>query len=70
MKNGKGLLPRLLGALSSPGKKGKGKALPAYDYFDGLPLDGEEGELIDEACYIDISPSTGIGMSTSCMSFI
>jgi hypothetical protein len=26
---------------------------PNISYADLLPLDGEEGELIDEACYVD-----------------
>ncbi|TFK53093.1 WD40 repeat-like protein [Heliocybe sulcata] len=61
----KGLLPRLWDALSSPGKKGKAKsnynyAVTTFDYSDLLPLDGEEGELIDEACYIDSLAVTGI----------
>ncbi|THH14827.1 hypothetical protein EW146_g5558 [Bondarzewia mesenterica] len=63
------LFPRLWDALSSPGRKGKGKASsPAlYDlssdssYADLPPLDGEEGELIDdEACFIDAMAVTGI----------
>jgi F-box and WD-40 domain protein 1/11 len=33
-----------------------------YSYDDLLPLDGEEGELIDdEACFIDVHVVTGIG---------
>ena len=34
----------------------------SINYSELLPLDGEEGELIDdEACFIDIRPITGIG---------
>ncbi|KAH9988085.1 WD40-repeat-containing domain protein, partial [Russula compacta] len=62
-KSMKCLLPRLWGALSSPTRKGRRKAgrrkpyaLPSnVSYADLLPLDGEEGELVDEdeACYVD-----------------
>ncbi|KAI0301237.1 WD40-repeat-containing domain protein [Russula brevipes] len=60
-KSMKCLLPRLWGALSSPNRKGRRKtgrrkpyALPSnISYADLQPLDGEEGELIDEACYVD-----------------
>ena len=69
----KNILPRLWDALSSPGRRGKGKAsrndstfdLEGYSYEDLPPLDGEEGELIDdEACLIeltDVRAVTGIG---------
>lgn len=61
LKSGKGLLPRIWDALSSPGKKGKGKSKRTYS-FDDLPLDGEEGELIDdEACFIYVTAVTGTG---------
>jgi hypothetical protein len=65
------ILPRLWTALSSPTKeagirfkrKGKGKAVssePSEEY----PLDGEEGELVDdEACFVNL-PTT-IGLSSS-----
>ncbi|KZT22279.1 WD40 repeat-like protein [Neolentinus lepideus HHB14362 ss-1] len=62
-RSAKGLLPRLWDALSSPGKKGKAKAnyiITTFDYSELPPLDGEEGELIDEACYIDALAVTGI----------
>lgn len=37
------------------------------DYLNMQPLDGEEGELIDdEACFIDVRAVTGIGMSRCC----
>ncbi|KAI0052379.1 WD40 repeat-like protein [Auriscalpium vulgare] len=61
-KSMKTLFPRLWDALSSPAKKGKGKPLYGMpyalgddcSYADLLPLDGEEGELIDdEACFMD-----------------
>lgn len=60
-KSMKCLIPRLWGALSSPTRKGRRKAsrwkaytLPSnISYADLQPLDGEEGELIDEACYVD-----------------
>ncbi|KAF7978763.1 hypothetical protein HWV62_44794 [Athelia sp. TMB] len=60
----KNILPRLWDAISSPpSKKGKGRAgkgdfsfEEGYSYEDLPPLDGEEGELIDdEACLIDQS---------------
>jgi F-box and WD-40 domain protein 1/11 len=55
----KGLIPRLFGSLSAPHKKGKHKAIPSFaldddnghDDPDLAPLDGEEGELVDEACF-------------------
>jgi hypothetical protein len=59
---------------SSPGRGGKGKgvatnlglSLSGFNYQDLPPLDGEEGELIDdEACFIDVMAVTGIGMSWS-----
>lgn len=60
-KSMKLLLPRIWGALSSPTRKARRQtarrkpyALPSnISYADLQPLDGEEGELIDEACYID-----------------
>jgi F-box and WD-40 domain protein 1/11 len=61
-KSMKCIIPRLWGALSSQTRKGRRKATrrKAYtsmpsniSYADLLPLDGEEGELIDEACYVD-----------------
>jgi hypothetical protein len=71
------LLPRLWEVLreSSPTKKGKRRAdIPLGDLWNELggagyidyanlpPLDGEEGELIDdEACFIDVRAVTGIG---------
>ncbi|KAB5588724.1 F-box and WD40 domain containing protein [Ceratobasidium theobromae] len=57
---GRGLLPRLLEMITTPKRKGKAKAI--YD-ADGelLPLDGEEGELIDdEACFMEPHESDGI----------
>lgn len=73
--NIKNILPRLWDALSSPGKKSRSKAsrsdsgfdFEGYSYEDLPPLDGEEGELIDdEACLIeviDVRAVTGIGKS-------
>lgn len=61
-KSMKFLLPRLWGALSSPTRKSRRQsarrkpyALPSnISYADLQPLDGEEGELIDdEACYVE-----------------
>ncbi len=60
-KSMKCLLPRLWGALSTPTRKGRRKAgrrkpyaLPSnISYADLQPLDGEEGELIDEACFVE-----------------
>ena len=62
---------------TSPRRKGKGKAKllgpdwdsdvesPFIDYSELAPLDGEEGELIDdEACFIDVRAVTGIGELT------
>lgn len=52
--------------------KGKGRAQPSQcfsftselvddlDYSELSPLDGEEGELIDEACFVDIRAVTGL----------
>ncbi|KAI9463978.1 WD40 repeat-like protein [Lactarius psammicola] len=61
-KTMKCIIPRLWGALSSQTRKGRRKAtrrktynaMPSnISYADLQPLDGEEGELIDEACYVD-----------------
>jgi F-box and WD-40 domain protein 1/11 len=61
-KTMKYLIPRLWGALSSQTRKGRRKATrrKAYNampsnisYADLQPLDGEEGELVDEACFVD-----------------
>lgn len=72
----KTILPRLWDVLSSPGRKGKGKLkggvtsfdFNGFSYEDLPPLDGEEGELIDdEACLIDVldvRAVTGIGESS------
>ena len=63
-----GILPRLWTALSSPSKeggirfkrKGKGKAV-SMSPFDDFPLDGEEGELVDdEACFVNIPTTIGL----------
>ncbi|EIN14477.1 WD40 repeat-like protein [Punctularia strigosozonata HHB-11173 SS5] len=66
----KGALSRIWDAFASParsssrGRKGKGKGYRSFeetfDYRDMDPLDGEEGELIDEACFIDVKAVTGI----------
>lgn len=72
-----GLLPRLWETLreSSPTKKGKRRlditsgdlwaefgGSGYIDYANLPPLDGEEGELIDdEACFIDVRAVTGLG---------
>ena len=74
-----GLLPRLWDAFreSSPVKKGKRRMEEAsssfwndkdgtyiIDYANLPPLDGEEGELVDdEACFINARPVTGVGES-------
>ncbi|KAH8112387.1 WD40 repeat-like protein [Phellopilus nigrolimitatus] len=50
-------LGRIWGALSSPARRTRTKSQSG---FDGLPLDGEEGELIDEACFIAMGPTTGM----------
>ncbi|KAF8607336.1 WD40 repeat-like protein [Ceratobasidium sp. AG-I] len=58
---GRGLLPRLLEMITTPSRSRKGKARAILD-IDGelLPLDGEEGELIDdEACFLEASESDG-----------
>lgn len=80
--NLKNILPRLWDALSSPGRKGKSRAsrngsifeFEGYSYENMPPLDGEEGELIDdEACLIDvidIRAVTGIGENFELMSRI
>ena len=60
-KSPKGFFPRIWDVLSSSNKKSKGKGKYTLPY-DGLPLDGEEGELIDdEACYIEVTAVTGTG---------
>lgn len=71
-----GILPRIWEVLreSSPAKKGRRRVDSASDFwaeFSGEgyidyaslpPLDGEEGELIDdEACFIDVRSVTGVG---------
>lgn len=61
---GKATLGRIWGALSSPARKGKGRAFPMFD----LPLDGEEGELIDEACFFE--PRTTVGCGKPILSFL
>lgn len=74
----KNILPRLWDVISSPpSRKGKGRAgrgdssfEEGYSYDELQPLDGEEGELIeDEACLIDLSDDvravTGIGEQSS-----
>ena len=54
---------RLWDALSSPvGKRRRTRFGNCSNVYDGLPLDGEEGELVDEACVIAIRPDTGIGV--------
>lgn len=79
------LLPRLWEVLreSSPVKKGKRRLDIAsaelwsefggngyIDYANLPPLDGEEGELIDdEACFIDIRAVTGLGESLTLIYF-
>lgn len=71
-----GILPRIWEVLreSSPTKKGKRRLDLSSDFWDEFgpggyidyanlsPLDGEEGELIDdEACFIDVRSVTGLG---------
>ncbi|PCH37408.1 WD40 repeat-like protein [Wolfiporia cocos MD-104 SS10] len=69
-----GIIPRLLDALrdGSPGRRKRRPSLPwreygpvtdgeYIDYMNMPPLDGEEGELVDdEACFIDATRITGI----------
>ncbi|RPD61671.1 WD40 repeat-like protein [Lentinus tigrinus ALCF2SS1-7] len=74
---GMGFLPKIWDALreGSPSKRGRRRpAIPSWqdpeleyysdgliDYANMMPLDGEEGELIDdEACFIDVRAITGI----------
>lgn len=64
--------PLLWGAQSTNNRKGKGPSQPSHyfsfsselvedlDYSELSPLDGEEGELIDEACFVDIRAITGV----------
>lgn len=56
-KLNKAALGRIWGALSSLARR----RTKSQGIFDGLPLDGEEGELIDEACFIAAGPLTGMG---------
>lgn len=69
------ILPRLWTAFSSPSReagirfkrKGKRKAVGSGSFND-YPLDGEEGELVDdEACFVKIP--TAIGLSPFLLSF-
>ncbi|EJD02007.1 WD40 repeat-like protein [Fomitiporia mediterranea MF3/22] len=53
----KAALGRIWDALSSPARRSRTKCQVV---FDGLPLDGEEGELIDEACFIAARPTIGM----------
>lgn len=60
---GRGLLPRLLEMITTPSKNRKGKSRVILE-VDGelLPLDGEEGELIDdEGCFLEAGESDGTG---------
>lgn len=66
---GRGLLPRLLEMITTPSKSRKGKARALVD-ADGelLPLDGEEGELIDdEGCFLEAGESDGTGQCVGVM---
>lgn len=81
-----GLLPKIWDALreSSPAKRGRRRfgdiSSSLWNEFeiDGIidyanlpPLDGEEGELIDdEACFIDVRAVTGVGGSMSGQSHV
>ncbi|KAL5520636.1 hypothetical protein ACEPAF_2637 [Sanghuangporus sanghuang] len=56
-KLSKAALGRIWDALSSPARRSRTKS---QNVFDSLPLDGEEGELIDEACFIAARPSIGM----------
>ncbi|KZS96960.1 WD40 repeat-like protein [Sistotremastrum niveocremeum HHB9708] len=54
-------IKRLWGAIASPSKKGKHRAISGHDSL--LPLDGEEGELIDdEACFVEEHVVKGIDL--------
>lgn len=59
----------LLGALSYPTRRGRAKSRGVFDLFDEdgwpLPLDGEEGELIDEACFVATQADRADGMGES-----
>jgi F-box and WD-40 domain protein 1/11 len=71
----KNIFPRLWGALSSPARKSRAKSTtsgafvfdPHFSYAEMPPLDGEEGELIDdEACFMgrdEALTNSGIGTS-------
>jgi F-box and WD-40 domain protein 1/11 len=53
----RGLIPRLFGSLGAPHKRGKHRAIPPFAPDGDAPLDGEEGELVDEACFfVDLGP--------------
>ena len=60
----KTLFPRILDALVSPSRKGKARVRPilysfdVYSYVDILPLDDEEGELIDVARFVGDTPGS------------
>lgn len=52
-------LSRIFGGLgTSAVEKGKYKTITA----SGEPLDGEEGELVDEGCFVDAKDTFGFGM--------
>ena len=60
-KLGRNTLGRIWGALSTPNRSAR-RSRSADAVFDGLPLDGEEGELIDdEACFFAIKSVAGMG---------
>ena len=64
-KLSKAALGKLWGALSSPARRTRTKLhhanMNSNHDFDDSPLDGEEGELIDEACFIPFREDTGFG---------
>ncbi|CAE6488278.1 unnamed protein product [Rhizoctonia solani] len=59
---GRGFFPRLIEMITTPKRKGKSKVVYGAD-GELLPLDGEEGELIDdEACFMEPHDSDGIDL--------
>ena len=60
---GRATLGKIWNVLSSPSKRTRFRTRLHADIYNDLPLDGEEGELIDEACYIAASSTTGMGAS-------
>ena len=73
-KSTRGLLPRIWDAISTPPRetmqrtklrrRAKSRSRAVFPPTEAGPLDGEEGELIDdEACFVELAHKSGLGMS-------